>query len=134
MLDLADQLLPVIEEFLTGAKPSTTSDRILATVLFVDIVDSTGRVRALGDSNWKQLLEQANNLSQRAISSFRGRKVKSTGDGLLAVFDGPTRAIQCAREIRESLRALQLPIRAGLHTGECEALGDDVTGFAVHLA
>ncbi len=134
MLDLTDQLIPVIEEFVTGSKPSASADRILATVLFVDIVNSTGQVRSLGDSRWRQLLEQADHLAQRAIVSFRGWKVKSTGDGFLAVFDGPTRAIQCAREIRESLRALQLPIRVGLHTGECETFGDDLTGVAVHLA
>lgn len=132
--ELADQLVPVIREFLVGKSAVAAGDRLLATVLFVDVVDSTGQVRARGDAAWKGLMEQADIAARRSIASFRGRKVKSTGDGFLAVFDGPTRAIQCARQIRESLASLRIPIRAGLHTGECETLGDDVTGVAVHLA
>jgi class 3 adenylate cyclase len=134
MFDIADQVSQVIQEFVTGSKPTPSGDRVFAAILFVDIADSTSRLGALGDSGWRNLLRQAEEEALRSIASFRGRLVKSTGDGFLATFDGPTRAIQCARDVRGKFRSLGLETRAGLHAGECEILGDDVTGIAVHLA
>ena len=134
MADIIDQVVPVIQEFLAGLHAEPASDRLLATILFVDIVDSTGQVTKMGDAAWKTLLNRFNDISNQNVMRYRGRQVKSTGDGFLAMFDGPTRAIQCARTTREALGKLGLPVRAGLHTGECELLGDDVGGVAVHLA
>ncbi|MCI4365295.1 MAG: adenylate/guanylate cyclase domain-containing protein [Thermoplasmata archaeon] len=134
MLDVVDQVLPVVEEFVTGSRSSAYSDRVLATILFVDLVDSTRKVAELGDSSWRTLLARVNEIGQRTVADARGREVKNTGDGFLAIFDGPSRAIQCARSTREALGGLGLQSRAGLHTGECELMGDDVGGVAVHLA
>lgn len=133
LMDLVDQLVPTFEEFVTGTRSASTSDRGPATVLFVDIVDSTGQVVTLGDSRWRDLLAKADELSRKAVATFRGRWVKNTGDGFLAVFDGPTRAIQCAQATRDIFRSLGFQIRAGLHTGEAEVIGEDVGGLAVHL-
>ena len=108
--------------------------RSLATVLFTDIVDSTARVQLIGDAAWRDLLAAHNGRLREQLNIFRGREVKTTGDGLLAVFDSPTRAAQCALEITRSVRAIGLEIRAGLHTGEIELVGDDVRGIAVHTA
>src|SRR6185369_15463955 len=109
-------------------------DRTLATLMFVDVVGSTERAAALGDRRWREVLEEFFTIVRRELGVFRGREVKTTGDGVLATFDGPARAIRCACSIRERLRPLQLRVRAGLHTGECELLGDDVGGIAVHIA
>jgi len=128
-----DALLDEIEEFLTGARQEREPDRILATVLFTDIVSSTERAAALGDRRWRDLLQTHDDLVRRQLVRHRGRAVKTMGDGFLATFDGPARAIRCACSIREEVRRLGVEIRAGLHTGECEAIGDDVGGMAVHI-
>jgi class 3 adenylate cyclase len=123
-----------IEEFMTGARGGGRSDRVLATVMFTDIVDSTRRATELGDRGWRQLLERHDRLVRSQLQRFRGREVKHTGDGFLASFDGPARAIRCARSVGEDARELGLEVRAGLHTGECELIGDDLGGVAVHIA
>jgi class 3 adenylate cyclase len=105
----------------------------LATVLFTDICDSTARAAELGDARWRDLLERHDDLVRRHLGRYRGREVKTTGDGFLATFDGPARAIRCAGDISQAVRALGIEIRAGLHTGECEVRGDDVAGMAVHI-
>ena len=108
--------------------------RVLLTVLFTDIVESTKRAAALGDHRWSKLLAQHDAAMERRIEAHRGRLIKATGDGVLAGFDGPSRAVQCALEAREDLRTLGLDIRAGIHTGECEERHDDLSGIAVHIA
>jgi class 3 adenylate cyclase len=123
-----------IEQFLTGIRPSVLSDRVLATVLFTDIVGSTDRAAELGDSGWRGLLERHDALVSEQVERYRGRFVKSLGDGMLATFDGPSRAVSSAIAIRDGVRQLGLEVRAGLHTGECELLaGDDIGGLAVHI-
>jgi class 3 adenylate cyclase len=126
--------LEEIEEFLTGARHAPATDRVLATVLFTDIVASTERVAELGDRSWRDLLDSHDRLTRRQIERFRGREVNTVGDGFVATFDGPGRAIQCACAIREAVRPLGIEVRAGLHTGEIELRGDDVAGVAVHIA
>jgi class 3 adenylate cyclase len=134
MTDLIDQIVPIIEEFITGTRrPKPSSDRVLATVLFVDIVDSTVQLVKWGDTTWHSLLARADEMSKMTVAGFRGRRVKTTGDGFLVLFDEPTRAIQFAQAIREDFRSLGLQTRAGLHTGECEVIGEDLGGIAVHL-
>ena len=128
-----DALLGEIEEFLTGHRQQHDPDRVLATVLFTDIVGSTERAAELGDSSWRSLLERHDALVRAEIDRHRGRTVKSTGDGVLATFDGPARAVRAATSIGESVGRLGVEIRAGLHTGELEVLGDDVGGMAVHI-
>jgi class 3 adenylate cyclase len=123
-----------IEEFLTGTRHMPPSDRLLATVLFSDIVGSTEQATALGDRAWTARLEQHDQAIDRQLARFGGRLVKRTGDGVLAVFDGPARAVQCAVAIRDALRQLGIDVRVGVHTGEIERRGDDVAGVAVHLA
>lgn len=123
-----------IEEFLTGHRQEVGSERVLATVMFVDIVDSTRQAAALGDRRWKQLLDDYERIVEHQLERYRGRLVKTLGDGSLATFDGPARAIQCAAAIRDGVRALGLRTRSGLHTGEVELRGEDVSGIAVHLA
>ena len=123
-----------IQHFVTGARGPATSDRVLATVLFTDIVGSTERAAELGDGAWRELLERHDRVVRGHVERHRGRVVKSLGDGSLALFDGPSRAARSALETRDALRALGLEIRAGLHTGECELMGDDVGGLAVHIA
>jgi class 3 adenylate cyclase len=123
-----------IEAFLTGASASAASERVLATVLFTDIVGSTRLAGELGDARWRALLDRHDAVLDRAVALHRGRVVKSLGDGALALFDGPSRAIACAVALREELRGLGLEMRAGLHTGECELLArEDVGGIAVHI-
>jgi class 3 adenylate cyclase len=123
-----------IERFLTGVHRPVVSDRVLATVLFTDIVGSSERAAELGDSRWRALLERHDALVREQVERYRGRFVKSLGDGTLATFDGPSRAIGSAVAIRHSLRELGLEVRAGLHTGECELLSDhDIGGLAVHI-
>jgi class 3 adenylate cyclase len=123
-----------IEEFLTGTRATGQPDRVLATVLFTDIVDSTRRAAELGDSSWRELRERHDALVRSELDRFGGREVKQTGDGFLASFDGPARAIRCACSIRTEARELGIDLRAGLHTGECERIGDDLAGVAVHVA
>ena len=123
-----------IEEFLTGTRQTAPSDRLLATVLFSDIVGSTEQASALGDRAWTARLEEHDRAVDRQLERFGGHLVKRMGDGMLAIFDGPARAVQCAVAIRDALRQLGIDVRVGLHTGEIERRGDDVAGIAVHLA
>ena len=116
------------------AHGDTEAERLLATVLFTDIVGSTRRAEELGDARWRDLLDEHHALVRKQLQVFKGREVKTTGDGFLATFDSPGRAVQCARAIRDGVRHLGLEIRAGLHTGECEISGTDVAGIAVHIA
>ncbi len=122
-----------IEEFVTGRPAAREPDRVLATVVFTDIVDSTKHLTALGDSGWREVLDRHDALVERSLERYRGRKVNPTGDGMLAVFDGPARAVQCACAIRDGVGALGIEVRAGVHTGEIELRGDDVAGVAVHI-
>jgi class 3 adenylate cyclase len=124
-----------VEEFLTGRRPAPTEvDRVLATVLFTDIVDSTAHASRLGDGRWRELLGEHNDLVRNRLLRWRGTEVKTIGDGFLATFDGPARAVRCAAEIVDHAADLGLGIRAGLHTGECERVGEDVAGIAVHIS
>jgi len=123
-----------IEEFLTGTRAAPNTDRILATILFTDIVDSTNRAAATGDRRWHELLDNHDRMTVRQIQRFGGRQVKTTGDGVLATFDGPARAIQCGVAIADGARQLGIDVRIGLHTGEVERRGDDIAGIAVHIA
>jgi len=126
-------ILDEIAEFVTGARTALEVDRVLATVLFTDIVDSTTRAAEVGDRAWRELLDRHDAMVRRQVERFRGRAVKSTGDGVLAVFDGPARAVRCAAAIVAGAGALGLAVRAGAHTGECEIRGDDVAGIAIHI-
>lgn len=126
--------LDAVEEFLTGVRPTPAPERVLATVLFTDIVDSTRIATELGDRRWRELLESHQRLVRAQLDRFEGREVKTTGDGFLAIFDGPTRAVECARAIAAEMPSLGIEIRAGLHTGEVELMGADVGGIAVHVA
>jgi class 3 adenylate cyclase len=126
-------MLDAMEEFLTGALPAHRSDRVLATVLYTDIVSSTEQLNRMGDRRWKELLVTHDEVVRAEVERFRGRLVRSTGDGVLATFDGPGRAIRCACALRDAVRPLGLDIRAGLHSGEIELSGDDVAGMAVHI-
>ena len=128
-----DELLDELEEFLTGTRLDHEPDRVLATVMFTDIVSSTERAAELGDRRWRDLIESHDALVRRQLERHRGRAVKTLGDGFLATFDGPARGIRCAQAIREGVRALGVEIRAGLHTGELEVMGDDVGGMAVNI-
>lgn len=128
-----DALIDEIEQFLTGQRHTAPSERILSTVLFTDIVGSTERAASLGDSRWRELLTEHDRLARREVERQRGRVVKSTGDGVLASFDGPARAIHAAKGFREAIEPLGIRIRAGVHTGECEQIGDDLGGIAVHI-
>jgi class 3 adenylate cyclase len=128
-----DDILAEIAEFLTGTREPGAPDRILATVLFTDLVGSTDRAEALGDRRWRALLEQHHAAVRTQLARFRGREIDTAGDGFLAAFDGPARAITCAQAILGELRLLGLEARAGLHTGECEVSGDKLVGIAVHI-
>jgi class 3 adenylate cyclase len=127
-----EALLDEVEQFLTGRRHSRESERVLATVLFVDIVGSTERAVAIGDRPWRETLETFYSRVREVLQQYRGREINTAGDGFLAAFDGPARAIRCASAIRDSVRSLNLEVRCGLHTGECELLGDDLAGIAVH--
>lgn len=129
----ADALLDEIREFLTGTREGGEPDRVLATVLFADIVGSTERAAQLGDHRWRELLEGYYELARRELARFRGREVDTAGDGFFAAFDGPARAIRCAGAISSAVRPLGIEVRAGLHTGECEVMGEKVGGIAVHI-
>jgi len=127
-----DAIIDEIGEFLTGVRP-VEIDRVLATILFTDIVGSTERALALRDRRWRELLEQYYATVRRELARFRGREIDRAGDGLFAAFDGPARAIRCACRIRDEVRSLGLEVRSGLHAGECEVLGDKIGGIAVHI-
>jgi len=129
-----DPVVDEIEEFLTGVRPQPEVDRVLATLLFTDIVDSTTRAAEMGDRRWRELLERHHAVVRRQLQRFRGREIDTAGDGFLATFDGPARAVRCAAAIRDAMAGIGLAIRAGLHTGECELIGSSVAGIAVHLA
>jgi class 3 adenylate cyclase len=122
-----------IAEFLTGHQAEVADDRVLATVLFTDIVDSTRRAAEMGDRDWHALLDAHDAVVRAQLARFRGREVNTSGDGFLAMFDGPQRAIRCAMAIRDAVQVLGIEVRAGLHTGECEVRGDDIGGIAVHI-
>jgi class 3 adenylate cyclase len=123
----------VIHEFLTGQQSDVVDDRVLATVLFTDIVDSTRRAAEMGDRDWHALLDAHDAVVRAQLNRFRGHEVNTSGDGFLAMFDGPQRAIRCAMAIRDAVQSLGIQVRAGLHTGECEVRGDDIGGIAVHI-
>jgi class 3 adenylate cyclase len=128
-----DAILKEVQEFVTGVRYVPEIDRVLATVLFTDIVGSTERAVELGDHQWRDLLEQHHSIVRNELYRFRGREVDTAGDGFFATFDGPARAIRCACAIQEAVAKIGLTIRAGLHTGECEVMGDKVSGIAVHI-
>jgi class 3 adenylate cyclase len=129
-----DALLDEIQEFLTGVRPARNVDRVLATVLFTDIVGSTDHLARLGDKAWHDLLARHHAMVRHELAAFRGREINTTGDGFFATFDGPARGVRCALRIHEVAGQLGIAIRAGLHTGEVELRGDDVAGMAVHIA
>jgi class 3 adenylate cyclase len=133
---LGDQepLLTAVEEFVSGEIGPTFVDRFLTSVMFVDIVDSTGLASRLGDRQWTETLATFSTRSERQVDRFQGSILKSTGDGLLAIFDGPARAVACAAALREVARSLGLEIRTGIHTGEVERIGRDIGGIGVHIA
>ena len=131
--DNAGEIADAIQEFLTGSRAPVPVDRVLATVLFTDIVGSTEKAAALGDSRWRNLLDKHHTTIRSNLARFRGHEVKTTGDGILATFDGPARGVRCACAVAEEIRPLGIDVRAGLHTGECEMMGDDVGGIAVHI-
>jgi class 3 adenylate cyclase len=128
-----DALIDEIEEFVTGTRHAREPDRMLATVMFTDIVDSTVRASELGDQRWRELIERHDALMRRELERHRGREVKTMGDGFLATFDGPARGIRCALSATDAMRDIGVEIRAGLHTGEVEVMGDDIAGIAVNI-
>ncbi len=129
-----DSVVDEVEEFLTGTRGRVDTDRVLATVLFTDIVGSTERAAELGDHRWRDILDAHDALAERQLARYRGTLVKATGDGLVATFDGPARAIRCALALRDGLRSIGVEIRGGLHCGEIERRSPDVSGLAVHIA
>jgi pimeloyl-ACP methyl ester carboxylesterase len=131
--DDADAILDEIEEFMTGVRRGPEPDRVLATVLFTDVVDATRKAAELGDHHWRDLLVAFQGIVREQIGRFRGREIDSAGDGLLAAFDGPARAIRAATAVSAEVRRLGLEVRAGLHTGECEVMGPKLGGVAVHI-
>jgi class 3 adenylate cyclase/pimeloyl-ACP methyl ester carboxylesterase len=130
----ADGVAAEVQEFLTGERDEGEPDRVLATVMFTDIVGSTERAAEVGDRRWHDLLDAHDAAVRRELSRFRGREINTTGDGFIASFDGPARAIRCAAAITRAVRDVGVDVRAGLHTGECEVRGDDLGGLAVHIA
>jgi class 3 adenylate cyclase len=133
-VEFADRLADEIEEFLTGSRPEVEPDRVLATVLFTDIVDSTRRAAELGDRDWRLLRGRHDDAVRQELARFRGREVKSLGDGFLATLDGPARAVRCAAAIVDRVHLLGIEVRSGLHTGEIEIQRDDIGGIAIHIA
>ena len=129
----ADSVVDAIEEFVTGTRGARDVDRVLATVLFIDIVGSTQQLAQMGDRRWRDLLGTHHGILRQELARFRGREIDTAGDGVFATFDGPARAIRCACSIRDAVRPLGIETRAGLHTGECESMGDKVGGLAVHI-
>lgn len=132
--DDSKRITDEMEEFLTGARSAPTGDRVLATVMFTDIVDSTQTAHAMGDEKWRDVLEAHNAELRRQLARYRGTKIKVLGDGFLATFDGPARAIKCALEILRATQRLGVKVRIGLHTGEVRMVNKDVEGIAVHIA
>jgi class 3 adenylate cyclase len=130
----SDASIDAIAEFVTGERPALEIDRVLTRVLFTDIVGSTERLTAVGDQRWKQVLDRHDSIVRDELRRHHGREVVTTGDGFVATFDGPARAIRCTEAITSAVRGLGIQIRAGLHTGECELRGDNVAGLAVHIA
>lgn len=130
--DGSEKIADAIEEFFTGVPARIEADRVLSTVLFTDIVGSTEKAASLGDQRWRNLLDDHHTTVRRVLALFRGREVKTTGDGFLATFDGPARGVRCACAIIDEIKPLGIEVRAGLHTGECELIGEDVGGIAVH--
>jgi class 3 adenylate cyclase len=129
----AEEVVGALEEFFTGTRRNLELDRVLATVMFTDIVGSTERASAMGDRRWRELLDEHDRSVRREIVRFQGREIKTTGDGFLSAFDGPARAIRCARAVTSVASQLGLDVRSGLHTGECEVRGEDLAGLAVHI-
>jgi class 3 adenylate cyclase len=129
----SERILSAVQEFVTGEREALEDDRVLATVLFTDIVGSTGKAASLGDQAWRDLLVRHHALVRRQITHFRGREIATAGDGFLALFDGPARGVRCGLAIRDAVRPLGLELRAGVHTGECVRMGDNVGGIAVHI-
>jgi len=129
----SDAIIDRMKAFLTGIRDAAEYDRVLATILFMDIVGSTERAAQLGDRRWHELLEQYYRMVRRELARFRGRELDTAGDGVFAAFDGPARGIRCASAVREAVRPLTLDVRAGLHTGECEVVGQKLAGIAVHI-
>jgi class 3 adenylate cyclase len=127
-------MLDHVAEFLTGERPVIEIDRILTTVLFTDIVGSTEKAASLGDQRWASLLDSHDRTVRDTLMHFRGQEINTTGDGFVASFDGPARAIRCAKAIGDATRPLDIDLRMGLHTGECEVRGKDLSGLAVHVA
>jgi pimeloyl-ACP methyl ester carboxylesterase len=130
----ADQILDEVETFVTGRRAFVDVDRVLATVMFTDLVASTERAAKLGDHRWRELLESLQTTIRAELARFRGNEVKTTGDGFLATFDGPVRAVRCGRAIVDAVKSLGMDVKVGLHTGEIEVMGEDVGGIAVHIA
>lgn len=128
-----DEIANEIQEFLTGARTASEPDRVLATLVFTDLVDSTQRAASLGDQRWRSLLEKHHVAVRRELARFRGREVDCAGDGFFATFDGPARAVRCSAAIRDAIAALGLEVRTGVHTGEVELMGSKVGGIAVHI-
>ena len=133
MLDDMDVVLSDIQEFITGEAPIESADRVLATVLFVDIANSTERAAKMGDAGWRSLLNAYYAIVRRALARHRGREANTAGDGFLATFDGPARAVRCALEIAQNVKELGIDVRAGVHIGECEMMGDNIGGLGVHI-
>jgi class 3 adenylate cyclase len=131
--DCADEVIGEIREFLTGFREPAQPEQLLATVLFTDIVGSTDRAQELGDRRWRELLEQHHAAVRDVLARYRGREIDTAGDGFLVSFDGPARVIRCALAVLEALERLGVPARSGVHTGECEIVGDKLAGIAVHI-
>jgi class 3 adenylate cyclase len=134
LFECTDQVLDVVEEFLTGARRAAEPQRKLATVLFTDIVGSTDRAAALGDGRWRRLLDEHDDIVRDRVTRLGGSLIKTTGDGALATFEGPAKCIRSTIAVREALGAIDVPIRAGVHAGEVELRGEDVGGIAIHIA
>jgi class 3 adenylate cyclase len=130
----AEEILGEAEEFLTGTRSALEADRVLASVLFTDIVDSTRRAAELGDREWRLLLNRHDSLAEREVTRYGGRVIKTTGDGVLATFDGPARSVRCAQALNDGAQVLGIVLRAGVHTGEVELRGDDIAGLGVNIA
>ncbi len=132
MLDDMEKILADIQEFVTGERPVESADRVLATVLFLDVASSTERAAGLGDTAWRNLLDSYYVIVRKELTRFRGKETNNAGDGFLITFDGPARAVRCALSIIQAVKQLGIAVRAGVHTGECEVMGDNVGGIAVH--
>jgi class 3 adenylate cyclase len=133
MLDDMETILSDIQEFITGERPVEASDRIIATVLFFDITSSTERTAALGDAAWRNVINAYYSIVRKELARFRGMETNTAGDGILATFDEPARAVRCALAISAAVKQLGIDVRAGVHTGECEIMGDNVGGIAVNI-